>query len=692
MPLVGDVKRNYEAERSQAEYRTTRDVVVYAQKNELSWQPKDEKRRADCTADLELALRTYWPEAFPRAFSADHKELIAVCQSVLENSGCNVTAMPRGSGKTTIKTRALMWAALTGKRRFPVLGTADDGQFCCLMRGIKVMLETNQRLLEDFPEVIIPIRQLERVATKCVYQLYKGDPTYIRWSDQFVQFPFTELSVERGNAGVVISGGGITSALRGMVYTLPNGDQIRPDAILCDDIQTRKSAKSPTQVQERLDIIKGDLMGMRGDRPLAMMVTCTPIYEEDLAERLLSNEHSPEFKSIRVPMLKTMPVNMDLWEEYDVARRQELVGEAEPGHANSFYKANRKKLDQGAEHYWAEKVDDGKLSAIQCAMEDYLADPDMFAAEKQCQPQPHQKSDIEPLMASKLCGRVSPYPQGTVQADHSVLTAHIDVQAKVLYYAVCSWSQKFGGTVIEYNTWPKRPQMGRYFTLNGLRTGLASKYKGLDEGGCIRAGIKDCVQYLTTKQYKRENEGELGLNLILVDGRWRTDDVESGIIESKSPIAQIMFGTGIGAVHAAMSQWNKKPGRVFGDHWVEDKPARRKRRAIHADVNHWKSELHTSLSVPDLHQEALRWYNGSRTYHQLISDHCVAEVCFRVEARNRTVDEWQLKHSTHDNHFWDNLVGCMVGASKLGLKRSRHEYSDVPKKRIKLRTRQATAW
>ena len=465
-----------------------------------------------------------------------------------------------------------------------------------------------------------------------------------------------------------------------MVYTLPNGDQIRPDAILCDDIQTRKSAKSPSQVEEREDIIKGDLMGMRGDRPLAMMVTCTPIYEDDLAERLLSNERSPEFKSVRVPMLKSMPVNMDLWEEYDVVRRGELVGEAEPGSANQFYEKNQRKLDEGAEHYWPEKLDAGKISAIQCAMEDYLADPDMFAAEKQCQPQPHQKSDIEPLQASELCRRVSPYGQGIVQADHTHLTAHVDVQAKVLFYAVCSWSQKFGGTVIEYGTWPKRSTSGRYFTLSSLRSGLAQKYKGLDEGGAIRAGIKDCVLYLTQKQYKRENGGEVGCSLILCDGRWRTDDVEAGIIESKSPIAQIMFGTGIGAVNAPMSQWPKQDGRLFGDHWIEDKPRRRRRRAVHADVNHWKSELHGSLQVPELHPEALRWHDGSRTYHQMISDHCCAEVCYRVESRNRTVDEWQLKHSTLDNHHWDNLVGCMVGASKIGLKRSRHEHGNTEKK------------
>ena len=303
-------------------------------------------------------------------------------------------------------------------------------------------------------------------------------------------------------------------------------------------------------------------------------------------------------------------------------------------------------------------------------MDEYLDDPDMFMAEKNLAPLGHSKSDIVELKASELSRRVTPYRQGIVQSDHVLVTAHIDVQAKCLYYAVCSWSQKFGGSVIEYGTWPQR-KGGRHFTLKSLRSGLAQKYKGVDEGAQLRSGVRDCVAYLSGKQYQRENEGEVGISTILVDGRWRTDDVEAGIIESKSPTAMIAFGVGIGAVQAPIGMWPKKPGRVFGEHWIEDKPARRKRRCLHVDVNFWKSELHGSLSVPEMHSEAVRWYDATATHHQMIADHCCAETAYRVEARNRTVDEWQLKMSTLDNHHWDNLVGCMVAASRRGLKRTR---------------------
>lgn len=671
-------------------YRTTRDVFVYALKHEWTWEPADPKRREDCSYDLELALLTYWPEAFTCSFSSEHKKLIALIQGILIDGGCNVTAMPRGSGKTTIKTRALMWAALNGHRRFPVLGTSDDGQFTRLMRGIKVLLETNDLLRQDFPEVVIPIRQLERVATKCVYQLYRGEPTYIRWSDNFIQFPHTELTIDRGNAGVVMAGGGITGALRGMVYTMPDGQQIRPDAILCDDFQTRKSAKSASQVEEREQIIKGDLMGMRGDRPLAFLATCTPMYEDDAAERLLCNKRSPAFKPIRVPMMPSMPKNMDAWETYDVIRRQTLTGEVAPDEANKYYRDHRQQLEEGAVHYWPEKFDKGMVSAIQCAMHEYLDDPDMFNAEKQCQPLGHSKSDIQELRASDLAARTTTLPAGVVPSNHILLTAHVDVQAKVLYYAVCSWSEKFGGNVIEYNTWPLRTP-GRHFTLRSLRTGLSQAYPGLDEGGQIRSGIRDCVKYLTEKQYQRETSGEIGLSLILCDGRWKTDDVEAGIIESKSPTAMMAFGIGIGAVHAPMSLYPTKPGRLRGDHWIEDKPQKRKRRALTVDVNHWKSELHGSLSVPDLHDEAIRFYKAGPTHHQMIADHCCAETAYRVESRNRTVDEWQLKMSTADNHHWDNLVGCIAAASRRGLKRSRDGSNDE-KPQIIRRSRKAKAW
>jgi hypothetical protein len=55
----------------------------------------------------------------------------------------------------------------------------------------------------------------------------------------------------------------------------------------------------------------------------------------------------------------------------------------------------------------------------------------------------------------------------------------------------------------------------------------------------------------------------------------------------------------------------------------------------------------------------------------------VAEQAVRVEARGRTIDEWD-NAKRRDNHYWDNLVGCRVAASLSGIRRG----SDKDAKRI----------
>ncbi|MFP4053562.1 MAG: hypothetical protein ACLFV7_06845 [Phycisphaerae bacterium] len=46
--------------------------------------------------------------------------------------------------------------------------------------------------------------------------------------------------------------------------------------------------------------------------------------------------------------------------------------------------------------------------------------------------------------------------------------------------------------------------------------------------------------------------------------------------------------------------------------------------------------------------------------HRLLADHLTAEYRVKTEARERTVDEWELRTSRPDNHWLD----CRVGAAQ----------------------------
>src|SRR5262249_47931489 len=52
--------------------------------------------------------------------------------------------------------------------------------------------------------------------------------------------------------------------------------------------------------------------------------------------------------------------------------------------------------------------------------------------------------------------------------------------------------------------------------------------------------------------------------------------------------------------------------------------------------------------------------------HRLFAEHLTAEYRVKTEGRGRTVDEWKIRPERGDNHWFDGLVGCAIGASIQG--------------------------
>lgn len=678
MPLVGDEKRNVDLARKRELAESVREIgpppaVV------------DQDRRDSCKFDFRKFLLTYNPTAFELKFSPDHERLLTMVERVVLEGGQIVIAMPRGSGKTTIMQRAEIWAALYGHRRFPMLLCADDGKFKLLLRGIKTILEANQLLLEDFPEVCHPIRSLERIANRANFQMCQGVPTLMRWGTEQVVFPTTDWTKARGNAGIVIGGGGLVGAVRGAVYTGPDGEAIRPDAVLVDDPSTRKSAKSSSQNQERHEIISGDLMGLAGPgKRMSVMCACTVIYQGDLSERLLDNELSPDWEPLRVGMIKSWPSNMKLWERYDEIRRQELLNELEDGSALKFYRDNRPAMDEGSQVYWEDRITPGHDTAIQAAMTDYFRDPRAFLAEYQNQPEGMQQSEVEELSPLELVRRVGIHKRGECPAEVSTLTCHIDVQAKLLYWAVVGWSHDFAGYVIDYGTYPE--QRRSYFKLMDVRRTLRSVSKGNDDSGALRAGIEVLVKDLAGRVFHRIDGAPMKIARGLIDARWRPEDVETGLQAAGVSNWMPAYGVGIGAKDAPIASWTKRKGAIRGHHAIVMKPDRRQLVGVFMDINYWKTQVHQGLYVPKQHSQAITLFKANPSQHQLFADHLCAETAQRVESRGRIVDEWKLPSAKPDNHWWDNLVGCAAAASLAGVRKESHA-QQTKRRTVKKRVR-----
>jgi hypothetical protein len=167
----------------------------------------------------------------------------------------------------------------------------------------------------------------------------------------------------------------------------------------------------------------------------------------------------------------------------------------------------------------------------------------------------------------------------------------------------------------------------------------------------------------------------------LVDARYKPDDVEAALRESKLQAWMPAYGVGVGAKDRSLGAFLKKGAAIHGLNWMIYKPQQRTLVSLFIDVNYWKTQTHQALSVPIDHGSSISLFDATKSRHQLFVDHLCAELAIRVEAKGKIVDEWQLPSNKPDNHFWDNLVACMAAASSLGIRRpSDHVERIVPRR------------
>jgi len=649
-------------------------------------------RKARAANDFRFFCESYFPLTFHLPWSPDHLKVIAKIEQAVLRGGLFAMAMPRGSGKTTICECACIWAVLNGHREFVCLIGSDEGHAMDMLDSIKMELDGNDLLLEDYPEVVYPIQCLDGIANRCNGQLYKGERTHIGWTAKEIVLPTMPASTA---SGAIIKVAGITGRIRGMKYKRADGQTMRPSLVVIDDPQTDESARSLSQCATRESILAGAILGLAGPgKKISGIMPCTVIRPGDMADNILSRDKHPEWNGERTKMVYSFPSDEKLWQRYGELRAESLREHGDIRLATEFYVANREAMDVDAVVAWQERFNHDEASAVQHAMNLKLQDEAAFFAEYQNEPLPEETGTEDELTVDQIAGKTNRMERRMVPIACNHLTMFIDVQANLLFFVVAAWEDDFTGYIVDYGSFPD--QQRPYFTLRDARYTLAAATKTSGLEGSIYAGLERISEEYIGREWRRDDGAMLRIERCLIDANWgsSTDVVYQFCRQSAhAGIVMPSHGRFVGASSQPFSEYKRRPGDRVGHNWrMPNVAGKRAVRHVVYDANFWKSFIHARLSVTMGDRGCLSLFGDSPDQHRLLAEHLTSEYRVKTEGRGRTVDEWKQRPERGDNHWFDCLVGCAVAGSIQGavlegtggpaaVKRERVSFAELQRRR-----------
>jgi len=260
---------DYDTKKEQARRRSLEKVMAGQNIGELP-PVKDETRRNLCRTDFRKFAELYLPVTFTLNWSADHLKAIAKIETAVLRGGLFALAMPRGSGKTCLAIAAAIWALLYGHREFVALIGATESKAAELLDSIRVELEHNERLLEDFPETCFPIRSLEGINQRRLR--YQGTVIEMGFSTKRIELP---LIPGTRAVGGIVRAAGITGAIRGMNFKRSDGRAVRPSLVIVDDPQPVRVPSPPPRMLNGSGSWPGTSWAWRG--PARRFAGCCPV-------------------------------------------------------------------------------------------------------------------------------------------------------------------------------------------------------------------------------------------------------------------------------------------------------------------------------------------------------------------------------------------------------------------------------
>lgn len=266
--------------------------------------------------DWEFFCKYYFPRHFSkplgrlhRQMADDFTEALAAGEQVHE-----VIAFPREHGKTTWVSLALvLYCILFRKRMYIILLAQEHSQAKDYLADIKAELEDNERVHEDFGNLV-------------------GTP----WQA-------TEIKTA---TGIRVKPLGARMKLRGRKER-----HQRPDLIIADDLEDIVTAQNETERESRKTWVKRTVLRAGTDNTVFFFVG-NKIHNDGVIAMLLENSlfRKREYKAIQ-----SWPERQDLWDEWaDILAQYPDDSNRGKDEARRFYLQHREEMDLGAQVAWPE--------------------------------------------------------------------------------------------------------------------------------------------------------------------------------------------------------------------------------------------------------------------------------------------------------------------------------------------------
>jgi predicted phage terminase large subunit-like protein len=285
-------------------------------------------RRDASEHSLRVFCQTYLSHYCECSFSSMHRELFELLESAtIKRDARLAVAAPRNSAKTTlVSTAYALWSICYKKEEFIFMVSATTELSTNILAHVKRELETNERLIEDFPEAC---------------EVPGMPPKAPRWR-------MADIITRNG---VNVAAASVGTNVRGRKYK-----QHRPTLILADDLENREHCYNSDQRIKTREWFEGSLAKM-GSTRTNIVVVGTILHYDSLLSKLTDPAKSPGWTGKTYRSVISWSDKPELWSEWEniYRRRTDFNGSTGPEAALQYFQAHQEALLSGTSVLWPER-------------------------------------------------------------------------------------------------------------------------------------------------------------------------------------------------------------------------------------------------------------------------------------------------------------------------------------------------